>query len=73
MTILTKKQDAFARAYVEIGNRRRAYALAGYSQNSSIATQQKEARKLLKQAKVALRILELRAKARQPCAQAMPH
>ncbi len=47
MTPLTKKQEAFARAYVEIGNARQAYATAGYSQGNSLTTQQKEAHKLL--------------------------
>ncbi len=32
MTSLTKKQEAFARAYVELGNARQAYGMAGYSQ-----------------------------------------
>ena len=47
MTSLTKGQELFARAYVEIGNARQAYAMAGYSQKNSLATQQKEAHKLL--------------------------
>jgi phage terminase small subunit len=65
MTPLTKKQEAFARAYVEIGNARQAYAKAGYSQGSSLTTQQKEAHKLLHNPKVAPRIHELQAIARR--------
>ena len=65
MTSLTKKQEAFALAYVEIGNARQAYAAAGYSQGSSLATQQKEAHKLLHNPKVAPRIRELQATARR--------
>ena len=65
MTSLTKKQNAFALAYVEIGNARQAYAAAGYSQNNSLTTQQKEAHKLLHNPKVAPRIAELQAKARR--------
>ena len=65
MTPLTKMQEAFARAYVEIGNARQAYEAAGYSQNSSLTTQQKEAHKLLHHPKVAPRIRELQAKARR--------
>ena len=61
MTSLTKKQEVFARAYVEIGNARQAYAAAGYSQKNSLATQQKEAHKLLHNPKVAPRIRELQA------------
>ena len=40
MKLLTKKQEAFARAYAELGNARQAYAMAGYSQNNSLPTQQ---------------------------------
>ena len=65
MTQLTSKQEAFAQAYVEIGNARQAYAKAGYSQGSSLTTQQKEAHKLLHNPKVAPRISELQAKARR--------
>ena len=65
MTPLTKKQNAFALAYVEIGNARQAYAAAGYSPRSSLATQQKEAHKLLHNPKVAPRISELQAIARR--------
>ena len=65
MTSLTKKQEVFARAYVEIGNARQAYAAAGYSQGSSLTTQQKEAHKLLHNPKVAPRIRELQAIARR--------
>ena len=64
-TSLTKKQEAFALAYVELGNARQAYAMAGYSQNNSLTTQQKEAHKLLHNPKVAPRIAELQAKARR--------
>ena len=64
MTPLTRKQRAFARAYAELGNARQAYAMAGYSQNNSLATQQKEAHKLLHNPMVAPRIRELQAKAR---------
>ena len=42
MTPLTSKQEAFARAYVELGNARGAYAKAGYSQGNSLPTQQKK-------------------------------
>ena len=59
MTSLTKKQKAFAHAYLEIGNARQAYSAAGYSQGSSLATQQKEAHKLLHNPKVSRRIREL--------------
>ena len=65
MTPLTKMQEAFARAYVEIGNARQAYAMAGYSQNNSLTTQQKEAHKLLRNPKVAPRIRQLQANARR--------
>ena len=65
MTQLTSKQEAFAQAYVEIGNARQAYAAAGYSQDSSLTTQQKEAHKLLHHPKVAPRIRELQAIARR--------
>ncbi|MFA9476137.1 MAG: terminase small subunit [Filomicrobium sp.] len=65
MTPLTRKQGAFARAYAELGNARQAYAMAGYSQNNSLATQQKEAHKLLHHPKVAPRISELQAIARR--------
>ena len=65
MTPLTKKQEAFTRAYVEIGNARQAYATAGYSQGSSLTTQQKEGHKLLHHPKVAPRIRELQAIARR--------
>ena len=65
MTPLTSKQEAFARAYVEIGNARQAYAMAGYSQNNSLATQQKEAHKLLHHPHVSRRISELQANARR--------
>ena len=65
MMPLTKRQEAFARAYLEIGNARQAYAAAGYSQGSSLATQQKEAHKLLHNPKVAPRIRELQAIARR--------
>ena len=65
MTSLTKKQNAFALAYVEIGNARQAYAAAGYSQNNSLTTQQKEAHRLLHHPKVAPRIQELQAIARR--------
>ena len=65
MTPLTKMQEAFALAYVEIGNARQAYAAAGYSQGSSLATQQKEAHKLLHHPEVAPRIRELQAIARR--------
>ena len=65
MTPLTKRQEAFALAYVEIGNARQAYAAAGYSQDSSLTTQQKEAHKLLHHPKVAPRIRELQTNARQ--------
>ena len=64
MTSLTKKQEAFAYAYVELGNARQAYAMAGYSQKNSLTTQQKEAHKLLHHPKVAPRIGELQAIAR---------
>ena len=65
MTPLTSKQESFARAYVEIGNARQAYAAAGYSQKNSLTTQQKEAHKLLHNPKVAPRIRELLAIARR--------
>ena len=65
MTQLTSKQEAFACAYVEIGNARQAYAKAGYSQGSSLTTQQKKAHKLLHNPKVAPRIRELQAIARR--------
>jgi phage terminase small subunit len=65
MTSLTKKQEVFARAYAEIGNARQAYEAAGYSQGSSLTTQQKEAHKLLHNPKVAPRIRELQANARR--------
>ena len=65
MTQLTSKQEAFAQAYVEIGNARQAYAKAGYSQGSSLTTQQKEAHKLLNNPKVAPRIRQLQANARR--------
>jgi len=65
MTALTKRQEAFAHAYVELGNARHAFAMAGYSQGSSLATQQKEAHKLLYNPKVAPRIRELQAIARR--------
>ena len=65
MTPLTSKQEAFALAYVELGNARQAYEAAGYSQNKSLPTQQKEAHKLLHNPKVAPRIAELQAKARR--------
>ena len=65
MTPLTSKQEAFARAYVELGNARQAYAMAGYSQNNSLSTQQKEAHKLLRNPKVAPKIRELQTKARR--------
>jgi phage terminase small subunit len=65
MTSLTKKQNAFALAYVELGNARQAYAMAGYSQNNSLTSQQKEAHKLLHNPMVAPRIRELQAKARR--------
>jgi len=61
MIPITKKQEAFARAYVELGNARQAYELAGYSQKNSLATQQKEAHKLLHHPKVAPRIRALQA------------
>jgi phage terminase small subunit len=61
MTPLTRKQRASARAYAELGNARQAYAMAGYSQNNLLATQQKEAHKLLHHPKVAPRISELQA------------
>ena len=57
MTSLTKKQNAFALAYVELGNARQAYAMAGYSQNNSLTSQQKEAHKLLHNPMVAPRAL----------------
>ncbi len=38
MMQLTKRQEAFARAYLEIGNARQAYAAAGYSQKNSLAS-----------------------------------
>ena len=65
MTPPTKKQEAFARAYVELGNARQAYELAGYSQKNSLITQQKEGHKLLHHPKVAPRIRELQAIARR--------
>ena len=65
MTPLTKRQEAFAHAYAELGNARQAYAAAGYSQNNSLPTQQKEAHKLLHHPQVAPRIGELQAKARR--------
>ncbi len=65
MTPLTTKQEAFARTYVQIGNARQAYAAAGYSQNNSLATQQKEAHKLLHHPHVSRRISELQAIARR--------
>ena len=65
MTPLTKMQEAFALAYVELGNARQAYAMAGYSQNNSLTTQQKEAHKLLRNPKVAPRIRQLQANARR--------
>jgi|GEM_PF-4068376 len=69
MTSLTKKQEAFAHAYVERGNARQAYAMAGYSQKNSLATQQKEAHKLLHHPHVTRRISELQAIALR-CAEA---
>ena len=65
MTPLTKKQEAFALAYLESGNARQAYATAGYSQGSSLTTQQKEASKLLRHPMVIRRISELQAIARR--------
>ena len=65
MTPLTSKQEAFALAYVELGDVRQAYAAAGYSQSNSLTTQQKEAHKLLRNPKVAPRISELQAIARR--------
>ena len=65
ITPLTKRQEAFAHAYAELGNARQAYAAAGYSQNNSLTTQQKEAHKLLHHPKVAPRIAELQANARR--------
>ena len=65
MTPLTKKQEAFAHAYAELGNARQAYAIAGYSQNNSLTTQQKEAHRLLHHPQVAPRIRELQAIARR--------
>ena len=65
MTPLTSKQEAFALAYVELGDVRQAYAAAGYSQSNSLTTQQKEAHKLLRNPKVAPRIRELHAIARR--------
>lgn len=65
MTFLTKTQEAFARAYVELSNARQAYPMADYSQNNSLSTQQKEAHKLLHHPKVAPRIRELQANARR--------
>ena len=50
---------------MEIGNARQAYEAAGYSQNNSMATQQKETHKLLRNPEVAPRIRELQAKARR--------
>ena len=44
-----------------LGNARQAYAMAGYSQNNSLPTQQKEAHELLYPPKVAPRISELQA------------
>ena len=46
---------------MEIGNARQAYEAAGYSQGSSLTTQQKEAHKLLHHPKVYPRIRELQA------------
>ena len=65
MSPLTSNQEAFARAYVELGNARQAYAMAGYSQNNSLSTQQKEAHKLLRNPKAAPKIRELQTKARR--------
>ncbi len=65
MTLLTKRQEAFAQAYAELGNARQAFAMAGYSQNNSLPTQQKEAHRLLNHPKVAPRIAELQANARR--------
>ena len=65
MTPLTKKQEAFALAYLEIGNARQAYAMAGYSQNNSLTTQQKEAHRLLHHPQVTRRIGELQGIARR--------
>ncbi len=65
MTPLTSKQEAFARAYVECGNARQAYEMAGYSQNNSLTTQQKEGHRLLRHPEVAPRIRELQANARR--------
>ena len=47
MTSLAKKQEAFDRAYAELGNTGQAYAPAGYSEKNSLITQQEETQKLL--------------------------
>lgn len=53
---LTVKQEAFARAYVECGDARKAYELAGYSQKNSLESQRVEACRLLQNPNVSLMV-----------------
>ena len=64
MSRLTKKQEAFALAYIKTGNASEAYRQAGYTtQTMAAKTVNEAASRLLKNSKVAARIDELRAPA----------
>ena len=60
---LTPKQEAFALAYVETGNASEAYRRAYSAEKMKPASVAVNASKLLADAKVALRVQELQAKA----------
>jgi phage terminase small subunit len=60
--MLTPKQEAFARAYIETGNASEAYRRAGYS-GGNPKTVNEAASRLLRNSKVLARLGELRAAA----------
>ena len=62
---LTPKQEAFARAYVETGSQAEAYKAAYNCENMSAPAIGVEACRLLARPKVALKVVELQAEARE--------
>jgi phage terminase small subunit len=62
---LTQKQEAFALAYVEIGNASEAYRRAYYAENMQPQTVWVKASELLSNGNVAVRVMELQEAARE--------
>lgn len=62
MSGLTEKQEAFARAYVEVGNATEAYRRAYDAENMSVEAIYVEACRLLQHPKVSLKVDALKAK-----------